>query len=65
MPADHTPKWIAEARLYPLAVDSGHALRLLAPQGSAMANQLAPTVEHAVAANPDSTPSDQSQEKSQ
>jgi hypothetical protein len=29
-----------------------------------MANQLAPTVEHAAAENPDSTPSDQSQETS-
>jgi membrane protein required for colicin V production len=64
-PADRAPQWIVQAKLYPLAADSGHALRLLAPQGSAMANQLAPTLEHAVAENPDSAPSDQSQEKSQ
>ena len=63
MPAEHPPSWIVNAKLYPLAVDSGHALSLLAPQGSAVANQLAPTVEHAVTENPDGV-SDKAQEKS-
>jgi membrane protein required for colicin V production len=65
MPADARPGWIANAKLYPLAVDSGRLLRLLAPQGSAVANRLAPALQHAVVATPDSPPSDQSQEKSQ
>ena len=63
MPPNHPPGWIANAKLYPLAVDSGRALSLLAPQGSAMANRLAPAVENAVAENPDA--SDKAQEKSQ
>ena len=63
MPAEHPPGWIVNAKLYPLAVDSGHALSLLAPQGSAVANQLAPTLEHAVTETPDGV-SDQAKEKS-
>ena len=63
-PADRAPKWIAQATLYPLAVDSGRVLRLLAPQGSAVARTLAPTLEHAVADSSDSV-SDQPVEKPQ
>ncbi len=54
-PAERMPNWITGAQLYPLAVDSGRALRLLAPQGSAVADKLAPSLEHAVAET--STPS--------
>ena len=64
-PGARPPNWMADATLYPLAMDSGHALALLAPQGSAMAKQLAPTVERAVASTPDAPPSDQPQEKPQ
>jgi membrane protein required for colicin V production len=60
-PAERMPAWIAKARLYPLAVDSGHALRLLAPQGSAVANKLAPALERAVVET-SSSPSDQTVE---
>jgi membrane protein required for colicin V production len=60
-PAERTPKWVANAALYPLAVDSGKILRLLAPQGSAFAKQLAPAVQHAVNDNAES--SDQPVEK--
>jgi membrane protein required for colicin V production len=63
-PPGRAPRWIAQATLYPLAVDSGRVLRLLAPQGSAMARTLAPTVEHAVADSADSA-SDQPVEKPQ
>ena len=48
-PVDRMPDWIARAKLYPLAVDCGRALRVLAPQGSAVAQKLTPTLEHAVA----------------
>jgi membrane protein required for colicin V production len=61
-PPERAPKWIVQAALYPLAVDSGQFLRLLAPQGSVVANQLAPALEHAVAESPDSR-SDQPVEK--
>ena len=57
-PADRMPNWIAQAKLYPLAVDCGQALRALAPQGSAVAAKLTPTLEHAVAvssAQPDAS----------
>ncbi len=60
-PAERMPAWIAKARLYPLAVDSGRALRLLAPQGSAVANKLAPALERAVVET-SSSPSDQTVE---
>jgi hypothetical protein len=46
------PNWIARAKLYPLAVDCGRALRALAPQGSAVAQKLTPTLEHAVTTAP-------------
>ncbi|HUO22743.1 MAG TPA: CvpA family protein [Caulobacteraceae bacterium] len=65
MPGARKPDWLTGAALYPLAVDSGHTLALLAPQGSAMAKKLAPTVERAVAESPDTRPSDQYQEKPQ
>ncbi len=61
-PAERMPSWIADAKLYPLAVDCGRALRLLAPQGSVVANKLAPTLEHAVADSSDPPP-DQAVEK--
>jgi membrane protein required for colicin V production len=64
-PGARTPDWMEQAKLHPLAVDSGHALALLAPQGSALAKQFAPTVEHAVAESPDAAPSDQPEEKPQ
>ena len=63
-PAARTPDWLSGSKLYPLAVDSGHALALLAPQGSALAKQLAPTVERAVAESPDG-PATQTEEKPQ
>ena len=61
-PADRTPKWIDQATLYPLAVDSGKVLRLLAPQGSALTKTLAPTLQHAVTDSTDLA-SDQPVEK--
>lgn len=60
-PAERMPSWIADSKLYPLAADCGRALRLLAPQGSAVASKLAPTLERAVAES--SAPPDQALEK--
>lgn len=51
-PADRMPTWIARAKLYPMAVDCGRALRALAPQGSAVAQKLTPTLEHVVTSSP-------------
>jgi membrane protein required for colicin V production len=64
MSGARSPQWLAGSKLYPLAVDSGRTLALLAPQGSAVARQLAPTVERAVADSPDASTT-QTEEKPQ
>ena len=48
MSPDHTPGWIANAKLYPLARASGTALRVLAPRGAAIAGGIKPEFDKAV-----------------
>jgi membrane protein required for colicin V production len=47
-PPERMPHWISHAALYPVATDSAQVLRALAPQGSAVAGRLAPTLQSAV-----------------
>jgi membrane protein required for colicin V production len=47
-PPERTPKWVTEARLYPLTEVSADALRAVAPKGSAMARRVAPALQDAV-----------------
>ena len=47
-PPERMPHWISHAALYPIATDSARVLRALAPQGSAVAGRLAPTLQSAV-----------------
>lgn len=47
-PPDRVPQWMSGAALYPLADESANALKKLAPEGSAVANRIAPTLERAV-----------------
>jgi membrane protein required for colicin V production len=47
-PPERTPKWVTEARLYPLTEVSANALRAVAPKGSAMARKVAPALKGAV-----------------
>lgn len=47
-PAERTPKWVSEAKTYPLTEICARALRTLAPQGSALASKVAPALEKAV-----------------
>ncbi len=54
-PPERMPKWISQAVLYPLAVDSAKVLRALAPQGSLVANRLAPALQNAVTETSDSS----------
>ena len=64
-PVERIPKWISHAALYPLSEMSAKVLRALAPEGSAVADKLGPSIEKAVrdgAADkktPSSSPSDQ------
>lgn len=48
-PPERTPRWVTEAKLYPLTDVSARALRAIAPKGSALARQVAPALEKAVA----------------
>ena len=57
-PPERMPKWVTGAALYPLSNFSAHALKALAPKGSAMANKLAPTIENAVRDGSDSSSAD-------
>ena len=60
-PAERVPSWIKDAKLYPLAAASDHVLMALAPEGSAVAGQVAPVLVSAVhdgaADNTKTTPS--------
>lgn len=47
-PPERTPKWVTEAKLYPLTEVSADALRALAPKGSAIADKVAPALKNAV-----------------
>lgn len=47
-PAERVPKWISHAALYPLSSLSAKALRAMAPEGSAVAGKLGPSIEKAV-----------------
>lgn len=47
-PPERTPKWVLDAKLYPLTEVSARALRTLAPKGSAIADRVAPVLEKAV-----------------
>jgi len=48
-PPERTPKWVTEAKLYPLTEVSADALRAMAPKGSAIASKVAPALKDAVA----------------
>lgn len=47
-PPERVPRWISHAALYPLAKLSATGLRSLAPEGSAAADRLGPSLEKAV-----------------
>ena len=47
-PRDRMPPWISHAAFYPVAADSGEALKALEPGGLALAGKLAPTLKQAV-----------------
>ncbi|MDB5452257.1 MAG: colicin production protein CvpA [Caulobacteraceae bacterium] len=47
-PPERTPKWVTQARLYPLTEVSADALRAIAPRGSALASRVAPALKDAV-----------------
>jgi len=47
-PPERTPKWVTEAKLYPLTEVSADMLRAVAPKGSAMARKVAPALKGAV-----------------
>ncbi len=47
-PPERVPRWISHAALYPLAKLSATGLRALAPEGSAVADRLGPSLEKAV-----------------
>lgn len=47
-PPERVPRWISHAALYPLAKLSASGLRALAPEGSAVAHRLGPSLEKAV-----------------
>jgi len=47
-PPERTPKWVTEAKLYPLTEVSARALRAIAPKGSAIASKVAPALKDAV-----------------
>jgi membrane protein required for colicin V production len=47
-PPERTPKWVTQAKLYPLTEVSADALRALAPRGSAIASRVAPALKGAV-----------------
>jgi membrane protein required for colicin V production len=47
-PPERTPKWVTQAKLYPLTEVSADALRAVAPKGSAMARKVAPALKDAV-----------------
>lgn len=47
-PAERVPHWIKDAALYRVSLFSAHLLTALAPQGSAVASQVAPALEQAV-----------------
>jgi membrane protein required for colicin V production len=47
-PPERTPKWVTEAKLYPLTEVSADALRAIAPKGSAIAKRVAPALKGAV-----------------
>ena len=48
MSPEHTPTWISNAKLYPLARSSAVALRVLAPKAPAIAANLKPAIDKAV-----------------
>ena len=47
-PPERTPKWVTEAKLYPLTEVSARGLRAIAPKGSAIASRVAPALKDAV-----------------
>lgn len=47
-PADRTPAWVSEAKLYPLTAACSKALLVLAPKGFAVADKVAPALGRAV-----------------
>jgi membrane protein required for colicin V production len=47
-PADLQPRWITQARTWPLAADMGHLLEALAPRGLDLAGRLRPAFTRAV-----------------
>ncbi len=47
-PSERVPSWIKDAKLYPVAGASGRLLMKLAPEGSAVAGQVAPVLAGAV-----------------
>jgi membrane protein required for colicin V production len=47
-PPERIPTWITGAKLFPLADASASLLRVFAPQGWKLANEVAPTMTHAV-----------------
>jgi membrane protein required for colicin V production len=48
-PPERMPRWISQAKLFPLALAAGGALRAFAPHGMKLAREVAPTLEGAVA----------------
>jgi membrane protein required for colicin V production len=48
-PPERMPRWIVQARLYPLAAAAGGALRAFAPEGLKVAREVAPALADAVA----------------
>ena len=54
-PPERMPKWITDAKLYPLASAAGGALRTFAPRGMKIAHDVAPALEDAVSGNSTTT----------
>ncbi|MEI9905681.1 MAG: CvpA family protein [Asticcacaulis sp.] len=45
-PIDRQPSWFREAKVYPLSVRSAKAIQALLPQGTGLADKVAPAVEN-------------------
>jgi membrane protein required for colicin V production len=55
-PPERTPKWVLDAKLYPLTAFSAKALQALAPKGSAVAGRVAPALERSLRGSDDTPP---------
>jgi len=55
-PPERTPRWVLEARLYPLTAFCADALSALAPKGSAMFDKVGPAIGSALKDSGESSP---------